>query len=91
MQIDPGKVAATVVPSGLQVNSLNSKAIVGGVTNVDKMQIDPGTIVVPTSGLQMKDLNETQIGPGMVAPLATPTAPCGLEVSSLNLSTTEIS
>lgn len=60
MQINPGKVAATVVPSGLQ----------------------------------MKDLNvygETQIGPGMVAPLATPTAPCGLEVSSLNLSTTEIS
>jgi hypothetical protein len=38
MQIDPGTVAPTAAPSGLQMNSLNSKA-----------KIAPGTIVVPTS------------------------------------------
>ena len=61
MQIDPGTVAATAVLSGLQMNSLNS-AIVRGASNVDGNQIDPGTIVVPTtptapSGLQVKDLS----------------------------------
>lgn len=43
MQIDPGTVAATAAPSGLQ---MISKAIVGGVTEVDEMQIDAGRIVV---------------------------------------------
>ena len=61
MQIDPGTVAATAVLSGLQMSSLNS-AIVRGASNVDGKQIDPGTIVVPTtptapSGLQVKDLS----------------------------------
>jgi len=61
MQIDPGTEAATAAPSGLQMNSLNS-AIIGGASNVNEKQIDPGTIVVPTtltapSGLQVKDLS----------------------------------
>jgi hypothetical protein len=41
MQIDPGTVAPTAAPSGLQVNSLNSKA--------KNPKIALGTIVVPTS------------------------------------------
>jgi hypothetical protein len=61
MQIDQATVAATAAPSELQMNSPNTEGIVGGVTNVDEMQVDPGAIVVhatPTapSGLQVKDL-----------------------------------
>ena len=81
MQIDPGTVAATATPSGLQMNSLNS-AIIGGATNVDEMQIDPGTIVVPT---KTAEVGEVQIDSRTVAPHITiPTAPGGLQVKSLN-------
>jgi hypothetical protein len=49
------------------------------------MQIDSGTIVVPiVGGVTNIDDSEMQIDPGTVAPLATSTVPCGLEVKSLN-------
>jgi hypothetical protein len=62
MQSDLGTVmafTATAAPSGLQVNS---KAIIAGITNIDKMQTDPGTIAVLTtstapSGSQVNSRN----------------------------------
>jgi hypothetical protein len=62
IQIDPGMVADTAVPSGLQMNPLN---------NIDEIQIDPGTIVVsklsntptaPGPGLQVKDQSNFFMG-----------------------------
>jgi hypothetical protein len=100
MQIDPGTIVVptnSTAPSGSQVKDSGTvapfatptvphevEAIVAGITNVDGMQIDPGTIAVPTtskalSGLQVKY-------PGTVAPLATPTMPQELEVISIYLS-----
>lgn len=56
-------------------------------TSVNEIQVNPGTTVVPTTSTTPVDEIEIGTDPGMAAPLATPTAPSGLEVNSLNLST----
>ena len=68
-------VDSTPAPSGLQIN-------------YNEIQINPGKIMVPTTPTPPVDEIEMVIDPGMAAPLATPAAPCGLQVNFMNLFTT---
>jgi hypothetical protein len=54
-------------------------------TSVNEIQINPGMTVVPTTTTTPVDEIEIETDPGMAAPLAAPTAPCGLQVNSISM------